>query len=105
MTKLNPEMDERAVAVENRAGNLAFQVTMWLLVVDLGVRGWWPELISLNGFPLDILVIMLAGGGVQTVYTARARTIGPRRVRSMALSAIVAAAVAAVVLLIVKAVV
>ncbi|HWI65128.1 MAG TPA: hypothetical protein VNT75_25140 [Symbiobacteriaceae bacterium] len=102
MTKRNVELDERAVAVDNRAGYLAFQVMLWLLLADLGLHGWRPEWTNWNGFPADVVIIMLAGGTVHTVYAARARAIGPKRVRSMAISLLVGVGVAAAVLLAVK---
>jgi len=103
MTKRSPELDERTVAVENRGGYLAAQTMMWLLLFDMGLKSWRPEWTTWNGFPADVVFVLMAGGAVQTVYSARARVYGARRVRSMALSALVAAAVAAACLLLVRA--
>lgn len=103
MTRKNPEIDERTVAVENRAGYLASQTMMWLLVLDMGLKSWRPEWTDWNGFPADIVFVLMAGGAVQTVYSLRARVYGARRVRLMALSALAAAAVAAAVMQIIKA--
>lgn len=105
MTKCNVDMDERAVAVDNRAGNVAFQVVLWMLLADMALRAWRPEWTMLNGFPADVVAIMMTGAGVHTIYSARARTIGSRRARNMLLSALIAAVCTAALIFAFKAVV
>ncbi|HYF81196.1 MAG TPA: hypothetical protein VD973_29120 [Symbiobacteriaceae bacterium] len=102
MTGHNVELDERAVAVDNRAGNVAFQVVLWMLLADMALRSWRPEWTMLNGFPVDVVTIMLTGATVHTIYNIRARTIGARRARNMLLSALTAAACAAAIIIVIK---
>lgn len=103
MTRRKVELDERAVAVDNRAGNVAFQVVLWMLLADMALRSWRPEWTMLNGFPVDVVTILFTGGAVHTIYSIRARTVGAHRARSMLLSALMAAACAAAILLTIKA--
>jgi len=99
------ERDERAIAVEHRAGYVAYQVVGYLLILDMVLRTWRPGLVEwdLGGLmdrpmPIDVWVIGLVGGLVQWGVMLRERTIGPVTARwttylvagSMLLAALIA---------------
>lgn len=94
----DPEMDERAVAVDHAAGRQAWLVMSWLLVLDLGLRGRYPDWVTWAGFPVDIMVILLAGGVTRTAVNWQSRTLTRQRVRlkglAMVLGLVLAGAVA-----------
>ncbi len=97
MTKDAPDIDERTLAVERSAGNLAYIATCYLLVADMLVRGVAPSLVDLRGFPIDILVILLGGALVRLWETNRREALAPSRVKAMLLAVLVAFVVAVVV--------
>lgn len=97
MFGVRKEMDERAVAIEHKAGHAAFVVIGYLLVLDMALHGLRPGVTDRNGFPVDILVITAAGAFTHLTVTLRERTLGPRRGLVMVAAMVVAVAVAAVV--------
>jgi|GEM_PF-4471237 len=94
MPKAPVHRDERTVAVDNAAGNLAFKAMTWLLVIDMGVHGMLPEWIDWNGFPIDIVAVMMGGGLTWTWQAWRNQIIPRRDIYTMAASVLLAIAVA-----------
>lgn len=101
------EQDERSIAVENRAGNVAYQVTGYMLILDMVLHTWRPGLTEWNfglldrAMPVDILVILLAGGIAQWAVILQGRVVGRRRAVMIAAAltaSVLAAAAIAVVL-------
>lgn len=91
MHSLWADRDERAVAVERRAGWVAYQVVGYCLLVDMVLHTWRPGIMDQTlglfdtGFPLDIAVILLIGGIAQWAVILRGRIVGRRRGAAMAL--------------------
>jgi hypothetical protein len=81
--------DERAVAVEHRAGWVAYQVMGYCLLLDMILHTWKPGITDQTlglldtGIPLDIPVIILIGGIAQWAVIIRGRILGPRRAVAM----------------------
>jgi len=94
MKRIEVEIDERTVAVDNAAGNVSYQVMSWLLLLDLAVHGLRPDLVSLRGFPLDIPVILAVGWLTWTWYRVRDDTLSRRRFFIMLSAFALAAAIA-----------
>lgn len=95
MWRYQSEMDERAVAIEHRAGHLAYLVVSFLLVGDMALHAWRPDLLDWNGMPADVVGILFIGGLTHWVTVVRARTVGPRRVAALVGAAVAALALSA----------
>ena len=98
------DMDERALAVEHRAGWVAFQAMGYLLILDMVLHTWRPGITDQTlglldrGFPLDIIAVMAGGSIAHAVVVLKERTVTPRRakvaVAMLAVGAVVAAMIA-----------
>lgn len=91
MLDVSRERDERSIAVEQRAGNAAYQVVGYLLILDMVLHTWRPGITDQTlglfdrPWPVDILLILLAGGLVQWSIILRQRVVGPHRAKLTAL--------------------
>ena len=95
MTKQPVEADERSIAVDNAAGNRAYQVMTWLLVIDVGIHGMRADLIDWTGFPFDLVAVIM-GGGLTWLWHAWKNQIIPKsRLRTLVLSTVLGAVAAA----------
>lgn len=97
MMRRNRDMDERAIAIQNRAGKITGDVLMWMLLADMALRSKRPAWTMLNGFPVDILVMMGVAAVVHTTYMARMQAFGPRRWLLMAFGMVLACGLAALI--------
>lgn len=97
MRALWADRDERAVAVEHRAGWVGFQVIVYALLVDMVLRAWWPGIADQTlglfetGFPVDIPIVISIGGVAQWIVILRGRIVG--RERALAVAILLAASV------------
>lgn len=95
---MNPPMlerDERTVMVENASYRWANQVLSFGLLIDAMYRSW-----VLHEPALDLLGLVILGGGVAAAYQRSNQVLGRQWVRSMALAAVLAAALALVIVLV-----
>lgn len=94
MRRVEIEVDERTVAVDNAGGNAGFRLMSWLLLAYLAVHGLRPDLVSLRGFPVDIVVILTAGWLTWTWFRVRDDTLSRRWFFRLVAACVVAAAAA-----------
>lgn len=79
MWNRHKERDERSVAVEHRAGYVAYQVVSYLLLLDIILHVMRPGLTDWNGWSLDLWAMIFLGGAVQWTIILRERIVGRRR--------------------------
>ena len=83
MARNGIDVDERTVAVDHAAGNSAYKVMGWLLVLDLAVRAKWPGWTTWKGFPVDILAVLFAGCMTWSWIAWRNRIVSRRHLRTL----------------------
>lgn len=94
MARTLAEVDERTHAIDHEAGNRAYKVMGWVLVLSLAVRAKWPELANWKGFPMDTMFALFAGCLTWSWTAWRNRIISRKHLRSLVMSVLVGAVAA-----------
>jgi len=86
--------DERTLVVENAGYRLAYQVTAFALLIDVAYRAY-----ALKQSSWDLLLLVVAGGLVTTIYQGVNRVLSRRWAIVTVLTMLAAAAVGAMIVL------
>ena len=90
------ETDERALFVRGQAGYLAFIVTLYVLVIELGASEWAPYLLTWKGWPIAYLAPGVAGTCVFYGYSILHKTADRPMVKGVAIAVVVSVVLGAV---------
>jgi hypothetical protein len=91
----NVEQDERTVSVQNAGYRWAYLVLAYALLLDVALRSFFKK-----DTPWDLMLLVIASGGVTAAYQALHRAVPQRWAARAALAVVGGAVIAAGVVLV-----